>query len=458
MMAGIGAHEVIIESPDHHMSMATLPEDNIREVLWVYRDRLVDLKKDTRLVHGMLFKNVGAAGGASLEHTHSQLIVTPIVPISVWEEMTGSLEFFNYRGRCIYCDMVQQELAAEKRIVLDSPHFTAFCPFASRFPFETWIVPKTHSSHFENIPKPGVDDLGHVLHQVLNKLELALDSPAYNYIIHTAPFDHGELPHYHWHIEIIPRLTKVAGFEWGSGFYINPVPPENAAGFLREVEVSRPPSRPVRARGERPRRNRHGLERRDRSRDSPRPRIRRVAADVAFATAVNPEERPSMSQVRLILALAQPPAGRQFRRRLRGRLSDSYLPFLDVLEGYPEIPFVLHTSGPLLEWLVEQHPEYIARLRRMVEAGRVEILGGGFFEPILTMIPHRDRVGQIRGYSRLPRGDSSAPGSAGCGSPSGSGSSTWSRRSPRPASSTRSSTTSTSSAPAAPTTTSSATT
>ncbi len=237
VMEGIGAHEVIIESPHHHTTLAALTEGNIREVLWVYRDRLVDLKRDTRLVYGMLFKNVGPAGGASIEHTHSQLIVTPIVPISVWEEMTGALEFFNYRGRCIYCDMIQQELAAEKRIVFDSTHFTAFCPFASRFPFETWVLPKSHSSHFENIPKPGVDDLGHVLHQVLGKLELALDSPAYNYIIHTAPFDHGELPHYHWHIEIIPRLTNVAGFEWGSGFYINPVPPESAAGFLREVEA-----------------------------------------------------------------------------------------------------------------------------------------------------------------------------------------------------------------------------
>ena len=245
IMAGIGAHEVIIESPRHHVSMASLTEDNIREVLWVYRDRLVDLKKDSRLVHGMLFKNVGAAGGASLEHTHSQLIVTPIIPISVWEEMTGALEFLNYRGRCIFCDMVQQELAVEKRIVLDSAHFTAFCPFASRFPFEIWILPKTHSSHFENIPKPVVDDLGHVLHQVLNKLELALDNPAYNYIIHTAPFDTQSLPHYHWHIEIIPRLTKVAGFEWGSGFYINPVPPEDAAGFLREIEGTTAPLQPV---------------------------------------------------------------------------------------------------------------------------------------------------------------------------------------------------------------------
>lgn len=237
MMAGVGAHEVIVESPQHHLSMATLPESNIREVLWVYRDRLIDLKKDNRLVHGLIFKNVGFAAGASLEHTHSQLIVTPTVPISVAEEMAGGLEFHNYRGRCIYCDMIHQELATESRIVYDSPHFTAFCPYASRFAFETWIVPKAHSSHFENIPKQGVDDLGGVIRQVLGRLERALDNPPYNYIIHTAPFDRAEMPHYHWHIEIIPRLTKVAGFEWGSGFYINPTPPEDAARFLREVAL-----------------------------------------------------------------------------------------------------------------------------------------------------------------------------------------------------------------------------
>lgn len=240
MMAGVGAHEVIIESPQHHISMADLPVEAIREVLWVYHDRLVDLKKDKRFAHGMLFKNVGAAAGASLEHTHSQLIVTPTVPISVQEEMNGSLEFYNYRGRCIYCDMIAQERDSAKRIVLATDHYTVFCPFASRFPFETWIVPNAHSSHFENIPKPGVDDLGSVLKQVLNKLETALDRPPYNYIIHTAPFDQQEMPHYHWHIEIIPRLTKVAGFEWGSGFYINPTPPEDAARFLRETDRNAP--------------------------------------------------------------------------------------------------------------------------------------------------------------------------------------------------------------------------
>jgi UDPglucose--hexose-1-phosphate uridylyltransferase len=236
-MNGIGAHEVIIECPFHEVTLANLAEDNIREVLWVYRDRLVDLKKDPRLVYGMLFKNVGALAGASLEHTHSQLIVTPIVPISVWEEMTGALEFFNYRGRCIFCDMVQQELTSEKRVVLDTPNFVSIAPYASRFPFETWILPKNHNSHYENIQKTEVDELGTVLKTILLKLEAALDKPAYNYIIHTSPFNSQALPHYHWHIEVIPRLTRVAGFEWGTGFYINSVPPEQAADYLRETEV-----------------------------------------------------------------------------------------------------------------------------------------------------------------------------------------------------------------------------
>ncbi|MDX2037005.1 MAG: galactose-1-phosphate uridylyltransferase [Isosphaeraceae bacterium] len=234
-MAGIGAHEVIIESPRHEVSLASLSETAIAEVLWVYRDRLVDLERDPRFVHGMIFKNVGPAAGASLEHTHSQLIVTPTVPITIAEEISGSLEFHRYRGRCIYCDMIVQERSTESRIVLETEHYSVFCPFAARFPFETWIVPNHHSSHYENIQKSGVDDLGAVLKRVLTKLESALDRPPYNYVIHTAPFNEKELAHYHWHIEIIPRLTKIAGFEWGTGFYINPVPPEDAARFLRDA-------------------------------------------------------------------------------------------------------------------------------------------------------------------------------------------------------------------------------
>ncbi len=236
-MDGVGAHEVIIESPRHEASLTDLSEDTIEEVLSVYRDRLIERKKDQRLVHGTVFKNVGAAAGASLEHVHSQLIVTPIVPATVSEEMSGGRAFYRDRGRCIFCDILGQELGSGDRLVFDAPGFVCLTPFASRFPFETWILPKAHASHFENIENNQLKELGSFLKTVLLKLEGALDRPAYNYIIHTAPFGAGTLPCYHWHIEIIPRLTRVAGFEWGTGFYINPVPPEQAAEFLRTTEA-----------------------------------------------------------------------------------------------------------------------------------------------------------------------------------------------------------------------------
>lgn len=238
MMTGVGAHEVIIECPHRETNLSRLSVDNVREVLWVYRDRLVDLKRDSRLVHGLIFKNKGAQAGATLDHSHSQLIVSPVVPIAVIEEIQGTDVYFRYRGRCIYEDMIQQELASASRVVLESHEFLVVCPYASRFPFETWIIPRQHASHYENIQRQGIEGLGRVLKETLRKLELALDDPAYNYVVHTAPFDMPELPHYRWHIEIIPRLTRIAGFEWGSGFYINPVPPEQAAEFLREIESS----------------------------------------------------------------------------------------------------------------------------------------------------------------------------------------------------------------------------
>jgi UDPglucose--hexose-1-phosphate uridylyltransferase len=237
MMSGVGAHEVFIECPHHESRMGNLGVDNIREVLAAYRERLVDLKNDSRLVFGMIFKNVGAMAGASLEHSHSQLIVTPIVPINVQEEMTGAQHFHQYRGRCVYCDLVQEELDQEKRLILDTPNFLCFAPFASRFPFESWIVPKNHASNYESISKAEIEELGIVLKTILMKQDVALDRPAFNYIVHTSPLDATPMKHYHWHIEIIPRLTRVAGFEWGTGFYINPVPPEQAATVLRETEV-----------------------------------------------------------------------------------------------------------------------------------------------------------------------------------------------------------------------------
>ena len=237
VMQGIGAHEVILDCPQHERRFSALPPQQIREVLWMYHDRLVDLKRDRRLIHPLVFKNEGHLAGASLEHSHSQLIVTPVVPIQVQEEMRGAKDFFGWRGRCIFCDMIRQEIDATARIVLESPSFLVFCPFASRFPFEMWVVPKKHRSHYETVQEADVEELAHVLKSTLQKLEVALDDPPYNYILHTSPFDTHELKYYHWHLEIIPRLTGIAGFEWGSGFYINSVLPEEAGKFLRQSEV-----------------------------------------------------------------------------------------------------------------------------------------------------------------------------------------------------------------------------
>jgi UDPglucose--hexose-1-phosphate uridylyltransferase len=232
-MSGIGVHEVIIESPAHVASLTDVPEANVRAMLRLYQERLLAWKPDDRLVFGMIFKNVGNQAGASLEHTHSQLIVLPIVPITVREEMQGSLAHYQEQGECVFCAMVAQERPAARRVVLETDHFLAFCPYASRFPFETWIVPKQHDSHYEGIASPVLNDFAAALQKVLSRIERTLSRPAYNYILHTSPFDAPSLPHYHWHLEIIPRLTRIAGFEWGTGFYINPVPPEQAAERLR---------------------------------------------------------------------------------------------------------------------------------------------------------------------------------------------------------------------------------
>ena len=232
-MGGLGAHEVIIESPNHLTSASELSREQLGEVFSIYRERLIELKKDPRLAYGMIFKNMGASAGASIEHTHSQLIATPIVPINVWEEVTGALEFHHCRGRCVYCEMIRRELAAGERMVVDTPGFVAFCPYASRFPFETWILPKNHGSHYEKVRQTEIKQLAGVIKRVISRIELALDRRAYNYIMHTAPFDTPELGHYHWHIEVMPSVTKAAGFEWGSGFHINSVAPEFAASVLR---------------------------------------------------------------------------------------------------------------------------------------------------------------------------------------------------------------------------------
>jgi len=188
-----------------------------------------------RLRYILVFKNHGEAAGASLEHTHSQLIALPVVPKRVQEEMDGARRYYDFKERCIFCDIVRQEMESGPRVILESDHHLAVAPYAARFPFETWVVPKRHHSHFEAAEAPAIQNLAWVLRVLIRKIDKVLERPAYNLMLHTAPVQEGAMTHYHWHIELIPRLTRVAGFEWGAGFYINPTPPEVAASFLREA-------------------------------------------------------------------------------------------------------------------------------------------------------------------------------------------------------------------------------
>jgi len=236
-MNGIGAHEVIIETNDHNATLASLPPKKIEDVLWAFRDRILDLKKDRRFKYILIFKNHGDSAGASLEHAHSQLIALPIVPIYVAEEIEGAKQYYIYKERCVFCDIVQQESESGVRGVAENEDFITIAPYAPRFPFETWILPKQHESAFEDSSSHHFENLAKAIRVLLNKANQVLDNPAYNLVIHSSPTQDPASDHYHWHIEYVPKLTRTGGFEWGTGFYINPTPPEEAAKFLRAASV-----------------------------------------------------------------------------------------------------------------------------------------------------------------------------------------------------------------------------
>jgi UDPglucose--hexose-1-phosphate uridylyltransferase len=236
-LPAVGQHEVIIESPRHVLTTGDLDAETMGHVLSLYLARLRILAKDPRVVAGLVFKNVGSAAGASIEHTHSQLVALPMLPPVLAQELAAAERYFAKQERCAFCEMIDRELADGRRVVEDFDDYIVFCPFASCFAYETWILPKRHESHFEKITMEEEASLARILRCVMLKIETVLERSAYNYVIHSAPFDTISIGHYHWHIEIIPRLTKTAGFEWGSGCFINPVTPEEAAASLRNCEI-----------------------------------------------------------------------------------------------------------------------------------------------------------------------------------------------------------------------------
>jgi UDPglucose--hexose-1-phosphate uridylyltransferase len=232
-MNGVGAHEVIIDCPEHVASLAETSENNIANVFWAFRKRAGALKRDARLAYTFLFKNHGEAAGASLEHSHSQLIAIPVIPNQVKEEFDRTKCYFDSYGRCVFCDIIRQEDTEQARVIVEDDRLIAFAPYASRSPFEIWILPRKHGTHFECAEPEIVCSLAKMLRALLAKIDRELERPAYNFVLHNGGMRDPELPHYHWRLEMIPRLVRLAGFEWGTGWYTNPTTPEGAAKLLR---------------------------------------------------------------------------------------------------------------------------------------------------------------------------------------------------------------------------------
>lgn len=239
-MHGIGAHEVIIETPRHDATLGNMRPEEIEDMYRAFVDRMADLENDKRFKYIQIFKNVGESAGASLEHPHCQLIATPVVPKRITEELSGTLGYYEYKERCVICDIVRQESEDGRRLIFADDLFVSFVPFAPRFPFEMQIVPRHHKSSFRHVAAEEIRHLAIHTKIVIEKIDGLLRTPPYNMVLHTAPCGLEELKHYHWHIEIIPKLAMVAGFEWGTGFYINPTIPEQAAEDLRNFQPVEP--------------------------------------------------------------------------------------------------------------------------------------------------------------------------------------------------------------------------
>lgn len=249
-MHGVGAHEVIVDTARHVAGLAAMGADDIALLMQAAAERLRDLRRDRRLKYVLFFKNHGAIAGSTLAHPHSQIIATPVIPRIVVAELNQARAHYQRKERCLFCDVLEEELGRGDRIVCRNGRFVAFAPYASRFPFEVMIVPRRHACDFASVTPEDLADLGACVGEVARRLDRVLADPPFNLLLHTGPNTDAFGSErglwrtlawdYHWHLEILPRLTQVAGFEAGTDFYINPVAPEEAARFLREAEVEAP--------------------------------------------------------------------------------------------------------------------------------------------------------------------------------------------------------------------------
>jgi UDPglucose--hexose-1-phosphate uridylyltransferase len=236
-MRGVGFHEVVIEHPRHDLSPALYPAADLARVLLAFRHRSKQLRDDPRVEAVIIFKNHGEAAGTSLIHPHAQIAATPVVPNQIRRRLEEAIRYFDDTGTCVYCQTVREELRARERIVCETPHFVAFIPYAALSPFHIWIFPRRHCSSFEDIFDSELEDFAEILHEVLLRLYLALGNPDYNFTLRSLPAREPQRDYAHWYLALVPRVSRVAGFEMGSGMYINPSVPEESAEFLRSVTL-----------------------------------------------------------------------------------------------------------------------------------------------------------------------------------------------------------------------------
>lgn len=229
---GRGRQEIIVEHPDSAMTLDRMPPEHLVEVLRLYRDRLALLAGSAGIRHVQLTRSEGEAAGALYAHPHAVVLGVPIASRWVEEEFDVARAYHEAAGSCIFCDVIREELAERERVVTFNDAFVALAPFAAKTPFETWILPRRHSATFSSVTGNALPELADLLQTVLRAINSALDHPPFNLLMHTLPAPDDS---YHWHIEILPRLTRQAGFDWSKGFYVNPTPPEDAVRFLREA-------------------------------------------------------------------------------------------------------------------------------------------------------------------------------------------------------------------------------
>jgi len=232
-----GAHEVVIHGPDHDLSLATYPVEQVAEVLRAYKLRYEYHKSQPYGRYVQIIINHGKEAGASLEHSHSQLFVVPLIPDLFKAQLQKTTEYYDRNKRCVYCDVIASEIADGVRGIEKSKHFISFVPYAAKLPFETWIVPLQHKPHFETLSDDERFDLASIFRRSLRRFYVGLNDPPFNMYLHTGPPGYERTESYHWHMSLTPKLTTPAGFEMGTGMTINITIPEEAAEFLRNVSI-----------------------------------------------------------------------------------------------------------------------------------------------------------------------------------------------------------------------------